>query len=45
MTTKPAPVCQWRQQPAQPPITWWDGRPQCGDPHACDKRIHAKERQ
>ncbi|MFJ6239760.1 hypothetical protein ACIQH0_37535 [Streptomyces griseus] len=43
MTTQPAPVCQWCQQPAQPPVALWDGRPQCGDPHACAKRIPEEE--
>lgn len=37
MTT--IPVCQWCRQPAQPPVTWWDDQPQCGNPIRCDKRI------
>ncbi|MFJ6238843.1 hypothetical protein ACIQH0_32730 [Streptomyces griseus] len=45
MTTQPAPVCQWCQQPALPPVTQWDGRPQCGDPHACAKRIPEEGRR
>ncbi|MBH0245847.1 hypothetical protein I3W98_28010 [Streptomyces cavourensis] len=45
MTTQPAPVCQWCQQPALPPVTLWDEHPQCGDPHACDKRTHMQEEQ
>ncbi|CAM5672010.1 hypothetical protein SATRM34S_00032 [Streptomyces atroolivaceus] len=33
------PICQWCGQPALGVPTEWDGRPQCGDPFACAKRI------
>jgi hypothetical protein len=33
------PVCQWCQHPLTPANTsWWDRRPQCANPHACDRR-------
>ena len=43
MSEQPAPICQWCQQPAQPPVAWWDDKAQCGDPFACDARIQRKE--
>lgn len=39
-----APACQWCRQPTPNP-TWWDGRPQCRDPHACARRIPTTDSQ
>lgn len=38
--TTPAepPTCQWCRQTIHGTPAWWDGQPQCGNPHACDKR-------
>jgi hypothetical protein len=31
------PVCQWCRRPVAKP-TWWDGLPQCPDPHRCERQ-------
>lgn len=33
------PVCQWWGLPVSGTPPWWDGQPQCPDPHACTRRI------
>ncbi|MEU6925506.1 hypothetical protein [Streptomyces sp. NPDC046631] len=46
MTTrgeKPTPICMWCHKPIKGEPTWWDGRPQCRNPHTCTKRIRDKE--
>lgn len=35
-------LCQWCQLPPLPPIRWWDGKPQCADPHRCERRRRKK---
>ncbi|MBE4735735.1 hypothetical protein [Streptomyces caniscabiei] len=43
MTADP-PVCQWCHHTTPNP-GWWDGQPQCRDPHACARRIPKTRRQ
>jgi hypothetical protein len=33
-------VCQWCGRPVTKPV-WWDGRPQCPDPHQCERQRRA----
>jgi hypothetical protein len=44
MTDTDLLVCQWCRQPI--PVgtaAWWDDKPQCPDPFACDKRAQSRE--
>jgi hypothetical protein len=36
--TAPSPICQWCHQPVRGTPAQWDGRPQCPDAIACDRR-------
>lgn len=39
MSAQSAPICQWCRMPVKGAPTWWNDKPQCRDPFACDKRI------
>lgn len=41
VTQPTEPVCQWCGHPTPDP-GWWDGKPQCRNPHACNRRIAAR---
>jgi hypothetical protein len=43
-TADEQPVCQWCHHPTTNP-TWWNGRPQCRNPHACTRRIPRTDKQ